>query len=200
MDLVRRASRRAGRLGLTQRPPAAYALAGGGKDLGCCHPYGIHGSSMIRELVLSLAFLIAVCGQFAQAVEPSERLADPVLEERARTLSKELRCLVCQNQSIDESNADLAHDLRILLRQRLVAGDSDQQVLDYIAARYGVFVLLDPPFAPVTYLLWLTPPLLVFGTGALLVARARRRRPEQQLPALTQEERARAALLLGERG
>jgi cytochrome c-type biogenesis protein CcmH len=155
---------------------------------------------MIRELVLSLAFLIAVCGQFAQAVEPSERLADPVLEERARTLSKELRCLVCQNQSIDESNADLAHDLRILLRQRLVAGDSDQQVLDYIAARYGVFVLLDPPFAPVTYLLWLTPPLLVFGTGALLVARARRHRPEQQLPALTQEERARAALLLGERG
>ena len=155
---------------------------------------------MIRELVLSLAFLIAVCGQFAQAVEPSERLADPVLEERARTLSKELRCLVCQNQSIDESNADLAHDLRILLRQRLVAGDSDQQVLDYIAARYGVFVLLDPPFAPVTYLLWLTPPLLLFGPGALLVARARRRRPEQQLPALTQEERARAALLLGERG
>ena len=155
---------------------------------------------MIRVLFLAAALVTAIGGQMARAVEPSERLADPVLEERARTLSKELRCLVCQNQSIDESNADLAHDLRILLRQRLVAGDSDQQVLDYIAARYGVFVLLDPPFAPVTYLLWLTPPLLVFGTGALLVARARRRRPEQQLPALTQEERARAALLLGERG
>ena len=105
--------------------------------------------------------LIAIGGRPAHAVEPSERLADPALEARARTLSKELRCLVCQNQSIDESNADLAHDLRVLLRQRLVAGDTDQQVLDYLAARYGVFVLLDPPFEPATYLLWLTPPLLV---------------------------------------
>ena len=155
---------------------------------------------MIRALLFAIAFVIAIGGQMAKAVEPSERLTDPALEARARTLSMELRCLVCQNQSIDESNANLAHDLRVLLRQRLVAGDSDQQVLDYIAARYGMFVLLDPPFAPVTYLLWLTPPLLVFGAGALLVARARRRRPERELPALTQEERARAALLLGERG
>src|SRR6516162_1346973 len=199
MDLVWRASRRFGWLDLPQRPPTAHAPPGG-TDLDCCHTSGNGGSPVIRLLLISVTILFAVGGKLAQAVEPSERLADPVLEERARTLSKELRCLVCQNQSIDESNADLAHDLRILLRQRLVAGDSDQQVLDYIAARYGVFVLLDPPFAPVTYLLWLTPPLLVFGTGALLVARARRRRPEQQLPALTQEERARAALLLGERG
>ena len=155
---------------------------------------------MIRALLFAIAFAIAIGGPMARAVEPSERLADPALEARARNLSKELRCLVCQNQSIDESNADLAHDLRILLRQRLVAGDSDQQVLDYIAARYGMFVLLDPPFAPVTYLLWLTPPLLVFGAGALLLLRARRRRPERALPDLTEDEKQRAALLLGERG
>jgi cytochrome c-type biogenesis protein CcmH len=155
---------------------------------------------MIRVLLFAIIFLIAIGGQLARAVEPSERLADRALEARARTLSKELRCLVCQNQSIDESNADLAHDLRTLLRQRLVAGDSNQQVLDYIAARYGMFVLLDPPFEPVTYLLWLTPPLLVFGAGALLVIRARHRRPERGLAALTQEEKTRASLLLGERG
>jgi cytochrome c-type biogenesis protein CcmH len=155
---------------------------------------------MIRGLVFSVALLIAIGGQLARAVEPSERLSDPVLEERARTLSKELRCLVCQNQSIDESNADLAHDLRVLLRQRLATGDSDRQVLDYIAARYGVFVLLDPPFAPATYLLWLTPPLLILAAGAVLVLRARRRRPEPMLPDLTEDERERAALLLGDRG
>jgi cytochrome c-type biogenesis protein CcmH len=153
---------------------------------------------MMRLLVVSLTILFAVGGTLAQAVEPSERLADPVLEERARTLSKELRCLVCQNQSIDESNADLAHDLRILLRQRLVTGDTDQQILDYIAARYGMFVLLDPPFTPATYLLWLTPPLLVMGAGVFLVVRARRRRPESMLPCLTQDEKTRAALLLGD--
>ena len=155
---------------------------------------------MIRTLFLAVAILVTFGGQVAHAVEPSERLADPGLEARARTLSKELRCLVCQNQSIDDSNADLAHDLRVLLRQRLLAGDTDQQVLDYIAARYGMFVLLDPPFAPVTYLLWLTPPLLVLGAGTFLVIRSRRRRPEQRLPALTQDEKARAGLLLGDRG
>ena len=120
------------------------------------------------------------------------------LEARARAISRELRCLVCQNQSIDESNADLAHDLRLLLRQRLVAGDSDQQVLDYLTARYGVFVLLDPPFAPLTGLLWLTPPVLVLGGGTVLLLRARRRRPEPTVRDLTQDETARAAQLLGE--
>ena len=153
---------------------------------------------MIRLLLISVTILFAVGGKLAQAVEPSERLADSVLEERARTLSKELRCLVCQNQSIDESNADLAHDLRILLRQRLVTGDTDQQILDYIAARYGMFVLLDPPFTPATYVLWLTPPLLVLGAGVFLLVRARRRRPESRLPRLTQDEKTRAALLLGD--
>jgi cytochrome c-type biogenesis protein CcmH len=153
---------------------------------------------MIRRLLLAAA-LLAVFGTAAYAVEPAERLPDPALEARARALSQELRCLVCQNQSIDESNADLAHDLRVVLRKRLAAGDTDKQVLDYIVARYGVFVLLDPPFEPTTYLLWLTPPLLVLGIGALLVIRARRR-PESRLPPLTEEERARAAMLLGERG
>jgi cytochrome c-type biogenesis protein CcmH len=155
---------------------------------------------MIRRLLFATALMVAIGGPPVQAVEPSERLPDPTLEARARILSKELRCLVCQNQSIDESNADLAHDLRRLLRQRLVAGDSDQQVLEYISARYGVFVLLDPHFAPVTYLLWLTPPLLILGAAGLLIARARRRRPEQALPALTRDEKARAALLLGDPG
>jgi len=155
---------------------------------------------MIRQLLIAAALLLAVGGPPAHAVEPSERLADPALEARARNLSKELRCLVCQNQSIDDSNADLAHDLRVLLRQRLVAGDTDQQVLDYLAARYGVFVLLDPPFEPVTYLLWLAPPALVLLAGGVLVSRSRRRRPDPALPVLTEEERARAATLLSESG
>jgi len=153
---------------------------------------------MALRLLFAAVLLSALGGPPVSAVEPSERLANPALEARARTLSEELRCLVCQNQSIDESNADLAHDLRVLLRQRLVAGDSDQQVLDYVAARYGVFVLLDPPFAPVTWLLWLTPPLLVLGTGGLLLLRARRRRPDPAVPDLTREESARAAALLGD--
>jgi cytochrome c-type biogenesis protein CcmH len=152
---------------------------------------------MIRPLIFAALLLTTVFGGAAYAVEPSERLANPALEARARALSQELRCLVCQNQSIDESNAELAHDLRVLLRKRILTGDTDQQVLDYVVARYGMFVLLDPPFAPATYLLWLTPPALVVGAGAFLVARARRR-PEPETPPLTEAERARAALLLGE--
>src|SRR5271168_1694022 len=140
---------------------------------------------MIRRLLLVAALLVAVGAASAWAVEPAERLADPALEAHARTISQELRCLVCQNQSIDESNADLAHDLRVLVRKRLAAGDTDQQVLDYIVARYGVFVLLDPPFEPVTWLLWLMPPALVLGAGGLLLLRARRRRPDPALPDLT---------------
>jgi cytochrome c-type biogenesis protein CcmH len=154
---------------------------------------------MIFRLVFAVVLLAVLGGSSVDAVEPSERLADPALVVRARTLSKELRCLVCQNQSIDDSNAELAHDLRGLLRQRLAAGDSDRQILDYIAARYGMFVLLDPPFAPVTWLLWLAPPVLVVGGGGALLLRARRRRADQAVPELTREESARAALLLGDR-
>src|SRR5437764_7676694 len=113
----------------------------------------------MKTLFLSLVLALSVLT--AHAVEPQERLSDPVLEARARVISQELRCLVCQNESIDESNSQLAHDLRLLVRRRLVAGDTDQQVLNYIVARYGVFVLLNPPFEPVTWLLWLGPPALV---------------------------------------
>ena len=135
---------------------------------------------MIRLSLLAAALLIAI-GVPASAVEPSERLADPGLEARARVISQELRCLVCQNESIDESNAQLAHDLRLLVRRRLVAGDTDQQVLNYIVARYGVFVLLNPPFEPVTWLLWLGPPALVLGAGAILLLRVSRRRLDARL-------------------
>jgi cytochrome c-type biogenesis protein CcmH len=155
---------------------------------------------MIRQLLLAALLVTAIRMPASYAVEPAERLADPALEARARALSQELRCLVCQNQSIDESNADLAHDLRVLLRQRLAGGDSDQQVLDYIVARYGVFVLLDPPFEPATYLLWAGPPVLVAGAGLFLLLRARRRRPDRELPPLSEAERARAAAILGEGG
>jgi cytochrome c-type biogenesis protein CcmH len=154
---------------------------------------------MMGRLILAAALLIALGVPSGRAVEPSERLADPALEARARAISQELRCLVCQNESIDESNAPLAHDLRVLVRKRLVAGGSDQQVLSYIVARYGVFVLLDPPFEPVTWLLWLGPPALVVGAGALLLLRARPRRYDPPPPELTNEERARAAALLGDR-
>lgn len=154
---------------------------------------------MIRRILIAATLLLAMLGPAAWAVEPSERLADPALEARARTISAELRCLVCQNESIDSSNAPLAHDLRLLVRKRLVAGDTDQQVLNYIVARYGVFVLLDPPFEPVTWLLWLGPPILVIGAGAVLLIRAAGRRTEPAPAPLSAEESARAAALLGDR-
>jgi cytochrome c-type biogenesis protein CcmH len=152
----------------------------------------------MRSALLAAALLLALLAPAAWAVEPSERLADPALEARARAISQELRCMVCQNESIDESNAPLAHDLRLLVRKRLVAGDTDQQVLNYIVARYGVFVLLDPPFEPLTWLLWLGPPILVVGAGVVLLIRARGRRPEPTPAPLSDEENARAAALLGE--
>jgi cytochrome c-type biogenesis protein CcmH len=97
----------------------------------------------------------------AHAVEPRERLADPALEVRARTISSELRCLVCQNESIDDSGADLAHDIRVFVRERLAAGDTDAAAMQAIVNRYGSFVLLKPPVEPATYVLWYGPPLLV---------------------------------------
>jgi cytochrome c-type biogenesis protein CcmH len=128
----------------------------------------------------------------AFAVQPDEVLADPALEARARVLSQELRCLVCQNQSIDDSDALLARDLRLLLRERLKSGDSDQQVLDFLVARYGEFVLLRPPFGWHTLLLWLAPGLLL-GAGAFVLVAAGRRRSRASLtePELTLQEKAR---------
>jgi cytochrome c-type biogenesis protein CcmH len=112
----------------------------------------------------------------AFAVQPGEMLKDPVLEARARALSQQLRCMVCQNQSIDDSEAPLARDLRLLVRERLAAGDSDRQVIDFLVSRYGEFVLLKPPFEWHTALLWALPPgLLVIG-GVALIVLARRRK------------------------
>jgi len=119
--------------------------------------------------------LLALSFSPALAVEPSEMLDDPVLEQRARDISQELRCVVCQNQSIDSSNADLARDMRVLVRDRLLEGDSNQQVLDYMVSRYGDFVLLNPPFKVATYALWIGP-LLIIGCGLFIVVVFYRRR------------------------
>ena len=113
----------------------------------------------------------------AYAVEPSERLADPALEARARAISGQLRCLVCQNESIDESGADLAHDIRMFVRERLAAGDSNPQAVQAVVNRYGQFVLLKPPVEPATYVLWYGPPaLLVLGLAGSVIW-LRRRQP-----------------------
>jgi cytochrome c-type biogenesis protein CcmH len=113
--------------------------------------------------------LLLLIAPTAHAVEPGEMLKDPALEARARMLSQELRCVVCQNQSIDDSNAPLAHDLRVLVRERLTAGDTDAQVLSYITARYGEFVLLRPRLKSQTLVLWLAPLLLIAGAAAFLL-------------------------------
>jgi len=133
----------------------------------------------------------------AHAVTPDEMLKDPALEARARNLSQELRCMVCQNQSIDDSEAPLAHDLRVLVRDRLKAGDSDHQVLDYLVARYGEFVLLKPRFEPRTLLLWGLPPLaLLAGLAGLLVALRRRKATGAEPQALSAAEQRRLATLV----
>lgn len=150
-------------------------------------------------LLLALLCSLLTAGQPALAVEPAEMLADPVLEARARDISKELRCLVCQNQSIDDSNAPLAHDLRVLVRQRLVAGDSDAAVKQYIVARYGDYVLMKPPFKPETWALWLGPPVLLLLGGALAWSVLRGRGRPSTAPAeasLSSEEEKRLSELI----
>lgn len=150
-------------------------------------------------LLLSIALVVPVAAPVLAAIDPAERLEDPVLEERARALSKELRCLVCQNQSIDDSDAELAQDLRRLVRERIAAGDSDERVLDYIVERYGEFVLMTPRFKPSTWALWLGPltVLLVGGCIAFLVLRRQRSRTVE--PGLTADEAARVAVLMADR-
>jgi cytochrome c-type biogenesis protein CcmH len=144
-----------------------------------------------------LAVLALAVSQSAAAVEPNEMLKDPALEARAREISRELRCVVCQNESIDESEADLAHDLRVLVRERLVAGDSEQQVLQFVVDRYGDFVLLRPPVKPATYLLWASPAiLLLIAAGISVVYLRRRRRGSTTAAPLTAEEQARLDALL----
>jgi cytochrome c-type biogenesis protein CcmH len=148
----------------------------------------------------SLLFLLLVSVSAAFAVEPDEVLSDPALETRARVLSQELRCLVCQNQSIDDSHAPLARDLRILLRERLKGGDSDRQVLDFLVARYGEFVLLRPPMAWHTALLWLTPVLLLLAGAIGLLLFGRRRPAPAPGERLTPAEDARITKVLDESG
>ncbi len=142
----------------------------------------------MRALVLALALFIATP---VHAVLPGERLDDPALEARARALSQDLRCMVCQNQSIDDSDAPLARDLRLLVRERLKAGDSDRQVTDFLVARYGEFVLMRPRFGWHTLALWGAPAVfLIGGVGYLVFALRRRRASEVAVPEpLSDEEK-----------
>ena len=151
---------------------------------------------MMRRLLLAFALLLMAAPAFA--VNPDEVLADPALEARARTLSAELRCMVCQNQSIDDSNADLAKDLRLLVRERIADGDSDEAVLNYIVSRYGEFVLLKPRIGMKTVLLWGAPVLLVTLGGLSLLVFARNRAGKPTGSKLTADEQAKLSELLGE--
>ncbi|WP_307718724.1 cytochrome c-type biogenesis protein [Azospirillum sp. B4] len=151
---------------------------------------------MLFTLVLAATLL---SGPLARAVQPDEMLPDPAMEARARAISKDLRCLVCQNQSIDDSDAPLARDLRLLLRERLVKGDTDAQAVAFLTDRYGDYVLLRPPVKPATYLLWFGPFALLLAGGGLLLWRGRqggKGRAEAVAPPLTAEEKAQVALLL----
>jgi cytochrome c-type biogenesis protein CcmH len=151
------------------------------------------------SLALAVLLLAALVGP-ARAVEPSEKLANPKLEARAEAIGSELRCLVCQNESIEESGAGLAHDLRVLLRRRLEAGDTNQQAIDYIVSRYGQFVLLKPRVEPATYLLWFGPPAMLLLAGAAVALKLRRRRaqPGTEPAPLDAAEQRRLATLLKE--
>ncbi|RKQ73598.1 cytochrome c-type biogenesis protein [Oceanibaculum indicum] len=156
----------------------------------------------MRRLVLALLFVLLLPVS-AQAVKPDEMLADPALESRAREIGKELRCLVCQNESIDESNAELARDLRLLVRERLKQGDSNDDVREFVVQRYGDFVLLKPPVKPSTWILWYGPAgiLLLGAIGVLFYLRGSRKAAEA-VPAgavpLDPEERKRLDALMAE--
>ena len=156
----------------------------------------------MKRIVATLVVAIGVAGLSpAYAVQPDEIMSDPAKETRARDLSRELRCMVCQNQSIDDSEAPLARDLRLLVRERIAAGDSDAQVIDFLVARYGEFVLLKPRLKPHTLLLWLLPPLALAGGGLALWTYSRRRSKslgtaDPSLLHLTEEEEARLERLI----
>ncbi len=153
--------------------------------------------------ILIVTLLAGLTATSAYAVQPDEIMSDPAKELRARNLSRELRCMVCQNQSIDDSEAPLARDLRLLVRERIAAGDSDTQVLDFLVARYGEFVLLKPRLEPHTLLLWLLPPLALAGGGLALWTHSRRRArsaaaSDGSAVSLTAEEEARLARLMAD--
>lgn len=153
----------------------------------------------MRALFLAAALALALPGG-ALAVQPDEILDDPALEARARTLSENLRCVVCRNESIDESNADLARDMRLLVRERLVEGDSDEEVMAYLVDRYGEFVLLRPTTSGANLVLWISAPVMLLGAlgGALVYLRRRDRTAEPGAPVLTPEEEARLRELTGD--
>ena len=149
------------------------------------------------QLWALLALLVGLWAAPVLAVQPDEMLKDAGLEARARAISQGLRCLVCRNESIDDSDASLAHDLRVLLRARLVAGDSDAQAVEYIVARYGEYVLLTPNGIGGNLLLWLAGPMMLLGGGAVALVMIRRRAQGGEALALTPEDQARLAELLG---
>ena len=153
-------------------------------------------SRFLRAFLTALSLVLA--GVPALAWNPDEALKDPVLETRARAISAELRCLVCQNQSIDDSDADLARDLRVLVRERLVAGDTDTQVCDFVVARYGEFVLLKPRMGAKTWLLWGLPAALLLAACGALFFGNRKRNSSRALPELTDSEKERVAKILRE--
>jgi cytochrome c-type biogenesis protein CcmH len=149
----------------------------------------------------SVCIIIAACLFFlvpltTSAVQPDEVLTDPRLEARARSLSAELRCMVCQNESIDESNADLARDLRLLVRERLQAGDSDDQIRTFLVRRYGDFILLKPPFKLETWLLWSAPFLVLVGGGGIILFSRRRQHNRSPAIPLSEAERVKLDALL----
>ncbi|HWX47924.1 MAG TPA: cytochrome c-type biogenesis protein [Roseomonas sp.] len=149
----------------------------------------------MRRLLLTLVLLVGAWVPLALAVSsPSEMLPDPAQEQRARAIGRELRCLVCQNESIEDSHADLARDLRRIVRERVAAGDSDAAVIDYIHDRYGDFVLLRPPFTLLTAALW-GMPVLALGGGLVAILLLRRRGAASEPPPLSAEEQARLAAL-----
>ena len=156
---------------------------------------------MIRLACRLLVLVALLAPQLSRAVQPDEMMSDPALEDRARTLSQQLRCMVCQNQSIDDSDAPLARDLRLLVRERIARGESDAQVIDFLTARYGAFVLLKPPFNAHTWLLWLVPPLALAIAALVLLRRGRWRTASAsgsdglEPEPLTADERARLARL-----
>jgi cytochrome c-type biogenesis protein CcmH len=149
----------------------------------------------MTRLALLLVCLWMPLAPAAMAVEPDEVLADAALEERARQISAGLRCLVCQNQSIDDSDAPLARDLRLLVRERLQAGETDAGVRDYLVARYGDFILLKPPFSAGTWLLWLTP-ALVLGAGAIVAVSRGRQGRRATVDTLSREEERELARII----
>lgn len=155
----------------------------------------------MRRMWLVIVALMLLSWPAAHAVQPDEIMSDPAKEARARELSRELRCMVCQNQSIDDSDAPLARDLRLLVRERIAAGDSNSQVLDFLVVRYGEFVLLKPRFERQTLLLWLLAPLLLAGGGLALWLQIRRRAQngaDVPAPPLTPDEEARLAALMSD--